>query len=444
LGNALIQDIVKGQDGKTLFAATGSGVYQSTDGLSWQQSIEGLSSPSVQALLVEPGGSLLAGTATGLFRSHDEGKNWQAMPSSGSVVVRTLIMGLNGQRLVMGTLGKGVLASDDGGESWQPINQGLSSLNVRVLKADQKNQALYAGTLGGGLFRFETKEQRWRPLNDGLTTVGLRDFAINQDGRTLFAGTRLGVFRSHDGGTSWNPANQGLLDLDVQSLLLLPESGRLLIGTFNGGIFRSDDSGDNWQTAGQGLGDQDVRSLLQTGNGRTVLAGTSGGVYRSDDAGQSWRETNVGLSSLAVRSLSLATDGHTLLLETYSGHYRSDDDGYTWNVVTFAAGDSILAPLKSGQTQLQAADSTIDLARPGIDWPAWATYQHQPPVAYAVEGNRATLYAPAGAALLLRAETAISPLWLMPAPYLKAILQTRAWVDSLSVDMHSFLQNDSG
>lgn len=77
---------------------------------------------------------------------------------------------------------------------------------------------------------------------------------------------------------------------------------------------------------------------------------------------------------------------------------------------------------------------TIDLARPGVEWPAWATYQHQPPVAHTIQGTQATLYAPAGAALLLRAETVISPLWFLPTAYLDAVLQTRAWIDSFVLD----------
>jgi hypothetical protein len=50
--------------------------------------------------------------------------------------------------------GRGVLASRDGGASWQNVSAGLANLDVESLAASPDGQWLYAGTTGGSVYRY--------------------------------------------------------------------------------------------------------------------------------------------------------------------------------------------------------------------------------------------------------------------------------------------------
>ena len=80
---------------------------------------------------------------------------------------------------------------------------------------------------------------------------------------TLFAGTPGGVFRSVDGGDTWEEINQGLTNTNVRALVVSPAfaiDDTLFAGT-NGGVFRSTDRGDTWQEINQDAASTFTRRL---------------------------------------------------------------------------------------------------------------------------------------------------------------------------------------
>ncbi|MBU8920264.1 MAG: glycoside hydrolase, partial [Bacteroidales bacterium] len=71
------------------------------------------------------------------------------------------------------------------------------------------------------------------------------EFEILEDG-TAFAGMeRGGVFRSCDRGMTWKQVNNHLPDLELRSIVTIPD-GRLLVSTYFNGLFLSSDRGDRW------------------------------------------------------------------------------------------------------------------------------------------------------------------------------------------------------
>jgi hypothetical protein len=52
-------------------------------------------------------------------------------------------------------MGQGILASTDGGESWSPFNDGLTSPFVKVIAVNAAGSVLHAGTVGQGVFDFQ-------------------------------------------------------------------------------------------------------------------------------------------------------------------------------------------------------------------------------------------------------------------------------------------------
>src|SRR5262245_29173165 len=90
----------------------------------------------------------------------------------------------NGSTLFAGTMVSGVFRSTNQGESWTPINAGLSVPVVRSLVAVGAN--IFAGT-DGGVFRLIDQEERWVAVNTGLTDTLV--VALVVSGTNIFAAT---------------------------------------------------------------------------------------------------------------------------------------------------------------------------------------------------------------------------------------------------------------
>ena len=89
------------------------------------------------------------------------------------------------------------------------------------------------------------------------------------------------MFKSTNGGTSWDPANNGLTHFQVANLVVHPVSPTVVYaGTLGGGVFRSTNRGQAWSAFNPGLTNDDVRALAISPSGTCLHAGTFGaGVF---------------------------------------------------------------------------------------------------------------------------------------------------------------------
>ncbi|NBC16719.1 MAG: T9SS type A sorting domain-containing protein [Bacteroidetes bacterium] len=92
-------------------------------------------------------------------------------------------------------------------------------------------------------------------------------------------GVGRGIYRSQDGGETWQQVNTGLIDTTITDLAVYP-NGTLLAATYRGGVHRSTDGGDTWLPLNTGLPSLQVTALALTQDGH-VYAGTDEGIYRS-------------------------------------------------------------------------------------------------------------------------------------------------------------------
>ncbi|HEY3714366.1 MAG TPA: S8 family serine peptidase [Jatrophihabitantaceae bacterium] len=139
-----------------------SGLYRSDD---QGQTMTRLSSTPVTALALDPhDSSQLVVGGSGLYTSRDGGRHLTAASTSGyPLSISALLFGshgavyaadaatTDGAGLPLG--GRGVLASRDGGRSWQNISAGLANLDASSLALSPDGRWLYAGTGGGSVYR---------------------------------------------------------------------------------------------------------------------------------------------------------------------------------------------------------------------------------------------------------------------------------------------------
>lgn len=182
---------------------------------------------------------------------------------------------------------------------------------------------------------------------------------------TVYAGTAgNGVFRSADGGGSWQHASTGLGDTYVSSIVIDSEHpDTLYVASPNRGVFSSTDHGDTWTPANRGLHSQSAHLLAVDARGRVLYVSSNEGVFASIDGAHSWRATSLALpawSNAWIDCLVVDAAGAVyacfFTAESPEGAWelrRSVDAGDSW--------DSVVLPIPGGPLAV-AMDSDM----PGI------------------------------------------------------------------------------
>lgn len=216
---------------------------------------------------------------------------------------------------------------------WSEISlvddQGIEAKNIQFVHAH--GGTLYAGSFNRGLFRSDDDGDTWQPVNNGLTDLATRDLAFGDDDMYVLLGGN-GPFRSTDGGETWTPPGTGLPDFFPSYASVAVFDGSAFAGTASNhqvfGVWRSDDDGATWRAVGDISTPHAVYGLF--GRDGNLFAGTNNGVYRSQDKGETWTKLENGIpgNSYVRRFIAEGTD---LFALADDGIYRSQDKGESWS-----------------------------------------------------------------------------------------------------------------
>ncbi|MEP7337417.1 MAG: Ig-like domain repeat protein, partial [Acidobacteriota bacterium] len=337
----------------TIFAGRagyGGSIHKSTDsGATWiQTSVEDL--PDVQSLAIHPANAslLYAGCSEGrIFKSTDGGVHWALAvhwPNAGDV--RALVFHPTDPGIVYAGIEGGVFKSTDGGANWTALNSGLDDLGVSsLLIAPDAPTTLYAGTFSSGVYKSTNGGAAWQRMINGLTgwTVYSLAFAPNNS-NVIYAGTNggnrsftsgSGLYKSTDGGATWNLTNLGIKPTSVYRLAVSPVNpNTVFAGTVGAGVYKSIDGGAAWTRASTGLRTANVRKFVAPPGSPGVIysATLGGGVFKSADNGAQWTELNAGLTTLDVWSLAIDPgNAQALYAATQEGVFKSTNGGTSWS-----------------------------------------------------------------------------------------------------------------
>jgi photosystem II stability/assembly factor-like uncharacterized protein len=251
--------------------------------------------------------------------------------------------------LYAGTLGGGVFSSADAGATWTQSSRGLGEhkgVQVDAVAIDpQSSRTVFAGTCDG-VFQSTDGAASWNGVNTGLTSTDIRALAIDpQRPETLFAGgwgwyqqsttTRQaepgGVSKTLDGGKTWVAVGGVLAGKDVAALAIDPHETEIVYAGTTDGLFWSSDGGASWQAGG--LVDYVCALAIDPMRSEEIYAGTySRGVFRSTDWGESWSHVSVGLGTLWVNSLAIDPRAPEIAYAStaYGRVFRTVDSGSSW------------------------------------------------------------------------------------------------------------------
>ena len=208
-----------------------------------------------------------------------------------------------------------------------------------IVVAPTRPAIIYAATSEGGIFRSDDGGSHWQPINRGLTRMDVLALTLDPEKpQILYAGTRSGLFKSHDGGVSWRQAGTELGAEQVKVLLPDPgNAGTLYAGTYHG-LWKSSDEGETWsRLAGQPENSNITALAIARDTSHDLYAGTAQGLFRSGDGGVTWLRLSRGLVVPSIATLVVdPTRPQVLYAGTGDGAYRSEDGGDTWRSITFA------------------------------------------------------------------------------------------------------------
>ncbi|HSB04190.1 MAG TPA: BACON domain-containing carbohydrate-binding protein [Thermodesulfobacteriota bacterium] len=226
-----------------IYTGTDVGVFKSTNaGDSWTAS--GLPQYDVNILAIDPSNPsiLYASTDDDVFKTTNGGGSWRdIVPSPGLHLVNFAVVIDPSDPSIFylsnNYRGGVVFKVTGGGSDWNGTC--LSGYFAYALAIDPTNTSIiYAGT-NGGVFKSTNWGESWSPINNGLTNTHVTILAIDpSDPSTIYAGTNGGVFESTNGGGNWSTS--GLANTHVTSLAIDPSNSDIIYaGTDGGGVFKS-------------------------------------------------------------------------------------------------------------------------------------------------------------------------------------------------------------
>ena len=210
-------------------------------------------------------------------------------------------------------------------------------LKIQTVAVNPRNgKIIFVGT-GNGLFRSKDGGTTWQSLHDGLRDENIRALALTPSTpNMIYAGTSKGIFLSEDGGdhwTDWFEESSGLSSMDIQDLVIHPENSEILFAATSGGLFVSRDEGDTWElTFGGSLSTQsrDVRFIRFSSKAHSLYIGTANGIFKSTDGGKHWDRKWSDTLPTPLSLVSLDTEPEFIYAGTSDGLYKSYNRGITW------------------------------------------------------------------------------------------------------------------
>jgi len=338
-GRTVAAEGVPGKPNVFYMAPTDGGVWKTIDyGRTWKPIFDGQPTQSIGSLAIAPSNPdvIYIGSGEGLqrpdlsvgngiYKSTDGGKTWAHLGlRDGQQIGRVLVDPHDPDRVFVAVLGhpyganeqRGVFRSTDGGKTWKKVlykdpdigaeDLAFDPANPQIIYADlwSARQVPWEGSIEGhkgGLYKSTDGGDTWQPLTKGLPTnqqgLGRIGIAVApSDGNRLYAMVDApqlgGVYRSDDAGENWTRVNDerrvwGRGD-DFAWVRVAPND-KDTIYVCNTSLYKSTDSGKTFTAIKGAPGGDDYHSIwINPENPQILLLGVDQGATISVDGGKTW------------------------------------------------------------------------------------------------------------------------------------------------------------
>ncbi|MEA5534297.1 WD40/YVTN/BNR-like repeat-containing protein [Crocosphaera sp. XPORK-15E] len=304
---------------------------------------------------VEPDILFLSSYGDGMYKSQDGGTSWEKVNQGlETLKIESVAISPNDPDLVLaeGTEG-GLYKTDDGGKSWTSVIDSKTQITAMAFLPNNDSQIIL-GDSKGNLHLSSDKGKNWQLMGKIQDNSPINAVAISPNFSTdkmILIGTDKGIFKSVDLGKSSVNISQENLDKNIRDIVI--KSGennnpKIFVSTKDTGVFQSEDEGKTWTKISQGLtkdhqaDDFKVPHFYKLGispffsQDGVMFVGGFNGLFKSQNRGENWQKLET-LSAGTVVSLGISpnykNDG-TLGVVTYVGNaYLSEDGGKTWKTI---------------------------------------------------------------------------------------------------------------
>ena len=360
----------------------------------------GLTGDRVNYLAIAPKNNhvIYAASSAGIFKSINAGVSWTHVSNwlqnsttltekatgltlgiRATAPVYSLSIDPSNNSVVYAVTYLGIFKTDDGGESWISVNDGLEkdsrfvlndpitsqvteeTISVGALAIDPTNsQIVYCGNVNGSIYKTIDGGVNWVPASNGLTG-GISNIAVDPtNSQIVYAGTYTqisntsmviagSVFKSNNGGQRWVEIRSGIntTNTSLISLVINPSDSNVLyagvtsanvyysnniaigISSNYEDVYKSNDSGSTWFLTNYGMNGKGLLCLAtDPSNSQVVYAMTYGSLYKSVNAGEKWIVINEGLPSDGASFIAIDPTNHQVIYAgTSLGVYKTTTGG---------------------------------------------------------------------------------------------------------------------
>lgn len=290
----------------------------------------------------------------GMFLSSDKGESWQQislLPKadgiqvlSGVSVFRLAIDPQDPKALYWTSRAEGFYYSYDSGVTWRqpaaPMNAGF----IYSIAVNPEDKCTIYATNGAIVYRSDDCSRSWKDVyressaSDHVSALAFNPFSPHQ---IFLAKTSGDLLLSYDSGISWNVVHR--FGTRLEHLIMDPLQDKVLyLATRQQGMYRSRDGGLTWDTIAEKLkeypGGLEFRRLYAHPAKKGVLYWISTyGILVSEDSGDTWKPMNlinppgsVDIYAFAVNPQNDKELYYTATVSERSTFYRSTDGGKNW------------------------------------------------------------------------------------------------------------------
>ncbi|HMQ63852.1 MAG TPA: glycosyl hydrolase, partial [Flavilitoribacter sp.] len=324
-----------------------------------------------------------------------------------------------------GATGGGVWRTKDGGQTWENLSDGFFGGSIGAVTVSEYDpNVIYVGggevtvrgnvSSGYGMYKSVDAGKTWTHigLDNSRHIPRIRVHPRNPDlvyaavlGDLYKSSEERGVYRSKDGGKTWERILFANADAGAVDLVMDPNNPRILYaatwrirrtpyslesGGDGSALWKSTDGGDHWTniSANKGLPEGTwgivgvAVSYANSDRVWAIIENDNGGVYRSDDAGETWRKVNDD-RSLRQRAwyysrIYADTKDENIVYVLNVSYHKSTDGGSTFKSFNAPHGDHHdlwIAP-EDNQRMVIADDGGAQVSFDAGE--NWSTYGNQP------------------------------------------------------------------
>ncbi|HEX7333951.1 MAG TPA: SBBP repeat-containing protein [Pyrinomonadaceae bacterium] len=265
--------------------------------------------------------------------------------------------------------------STDGAASWTNDNYGVAAAVSSSFGGSQITalaivpsvpSTIYAGS-GNGVFKSTNGGRTWTPMNNGLTSRNVSALVIHPGAVNILYvavstfGGGSGVYKSTDGGATWNLRNNGIIHTSFNTLAIDPVTPNTLYlgaGCCAAGsrIYKTTDGADNWTPIASAPPLAPAQIAIDPLNHSTVYVAdsvTPGVLYKTPDAGTTWQNLGLPVAGSAARSVAVSPLTAGLVYAgTDQALFRSVDGGGNWSQIPSLSGKVVFDPVSASTLYL--------------------------------------------------------------------------------------------